>query len=879
MKKRVIKYFLFFASVLFSACLTIKADLIDYSGGNTGSSGSIGSGSWSSKYVGVKISIVNSSNKLEDVEIFVNENGKAGKFSYENLPKTKQSYDITWVESSGRTAYKNTNLPKSWLNGSNKNINLYSYLATDNYDLLIELIETSGAFNTLSTGDYILVEPMVYIGGYYGTGFELGRAFFKINSCNSGSFCYSYGRRIFGGSSTNTSGGLFFTTLYVDTAIPDIGIYNMKKWLERNPEVDTNNTYKNRHKCIMAKSCGRCIGVFKYDEIYKGALKIVKKDKNTDAKLAGAGFTLYSDSSCTKVFRNQQTTNSNGEVIFNNLPTNKYYYKETKVPSGYTGDSNCRLANITNGKTNTVSVNNGKNVTEGNLKIYIKNNITKQIITNVDSQAEYEIYKGSNCSGTRVKTINTSSGVALVNNLEVGTYSIKEISAPSGYEPSKNKCVKKSVTISANSTKEETIFYEPTCTTRLNSSDKSIKSLLELYQDFKFNGLLDYNNPKCSKIECPPPGEENPVSSCLAGSINTPTFTEYNMACFNESLQNLRGEYVGFCINTFNLTNNLGTSNFYNKSGQFIIRKTMDNKIQFYSGENNLVEVANPYVASANVGKICYALNGNPPAEAQISRPSIKVYFGNNNISDAIEVEELSEEKSTTSNVNYTANGFVRYYYNDHYDFNLNTVYLKKITGKVVAEKRGTLSDVGVIIPFNTTSGVIPFKLKYGDKEFSSNDCTYSSNPEIIKYPPDKENGEIDLEFRIVNSEKPFLNEKGEIRQTNSNWCDYNASEEEQCNADNSIVIENIINAPDSYGRNSTGPLYRIILTSSDIQKIKEYNQENPYDNYEVYCTLSGECSNAFVMDLKNKVLNKYENERVVKNYGSIAELIYTPRT
>ena len=67
MKKRVINFFLFFASVLFSACLTIKADLIDYSGGNTGSSGSIGSGSWSSKYVGVKISIVNSSNKLEDV--------------------------------------------------------------------------------------------------------------------------------------------------------------------------------------------------------------------------------------------------------------------------------------------------------------------------------------------------------------------------------------------------------------------------------------------------------------------------------------------------------------------------------------------------------------------------------------------------------------------------------------------------------------------------------------------------------------------------------------------------------------------------------------------------------------------------------------------
>ena len=895
MKRKVLRYFLAFINILFAACLTIKADLIDYSSGNLGSSGSIGSGSWSSKYVGAKISIVNSSNVVEDVEIFVNKNGKAGKFSYENLPKTKQSYNITWVDSSKRTAYINKNLPNKWLNSSDKNINLHSYLAADDYELLIELIETKNAFTTLSPGDYILVEPMVYIGGYYGTGFELGRAFLKLGNCgSSGSFCYTYGKRIFGGSSKMSGGGLFFTTLYVGTTISDVGIYNMTKWLKNNPDVKTDSKYKDRHKCIMAKSCGRGIGVFKYDDIYSGKLKIIKKDSSSGANLSGAGFTLYSDSSCSKKIKNEQKTNSNGELVFNNLSTGKYYYKETTVPSGYTGNSNCMASDVTNKKTTTVTINNNKNQTVGNLTIYIKKYIdgkeTNELILSPNSQASYNIYKGSNCSGPIIKTVKTSSGYVPKFNLDVGTYSIGETInpsgtpnfytiAPPGYSPENTKCVKSNISIIANSDLNESIFYEASCQQRLKDSDKSPASLIKLYEEFGYNGLLNFkDNGKyatCDDVTCKKNPDEPPTLGCLSYSTGEDVFDEYNMVCHTEKITNLTGSTVGFCIDKFNLTNNLNENNFYSTAGQFIIRKNLENKIQFYKNPNELVVIDNQYIATANVGKICYVLDNSGHLQMQMKTKSLDVYFGDNDFDD--EPDELPYEVNSITLPNTISNGFIKYEYKDIYNFGLNAVYLEKITGQITDKTIGSLEETGVIIPFKPIENKkILFEIEYDNKIYSSNECKYKSDPEIIKYPPDRNDGKLDLEFRLINKNKPFLNEKGDVRLTNSNWCDYSAPKEEQCLANNKIVVENIINATDSYGRDLNGkknPIYTIKLFPSDIKLIRKYNDEVPYDNYNISCKTGKPCENIFISDLKNGLLKKYENNIEIETYGSISQL------
>jgi len=831
----------------------------DFSGG-TSSGGSIGSGNWNSYYVGLKVSVVSSSNKLKETYIFVNSKGIGGKISAQALkPKTKQNKTIKWVDSSKakNNIITTTKLPNSWLDGDN-NINIYSKLSASKYKILLSLLNS---FKTKGPGDYILVEPMVYIGGYYGTAFELGNDF--MNSGYDNSFSNSYKKRLFGGSNKMKNGGLFYTTIYTTSDISAIGLSTFN-----------DNSYNKRNDCLRSKTCGRGIGVFKYDDLYSVKLKIVKKEKDTNNSISGAGFTLYSDSNCKKIIKNEQITNSNGETVFYNLATGKYYYKETTIPSGYTGNSNCAAINVTDGKQTTKTVTNNKRSTQGTLNIYIKNDLTKSLITNPESQASYDIINGSNCKGRKVKPVTTSSGVASVPNLSPGTYSIKETKAPNGYLSKNEKCVKTNVQITANSTRNEDIFYQLGCDEKLKQSDKSIKSLLNLYQEFGFNGLLDYSNPICSNIDCTNKETSVKEAGCLSATVNNYKFTEYNMACFDKKIQDLTGAYVGFCANTLSLTNNLGENNFYNKAGQFLIKKLDDNSIQFYNDNKDLIKIENPYIATANVGRICYVLNGNAPSSEEMQREDLKVYFGKNDI-NSNNIDELPYEKNTIAQQNNTSNGFVKYSYIDTYNFNLNKVYIEKISGMVTNQKTGVLEQSGILIPFDApNSGSIPFELKYGKINLSSDVCHYNSEQELIKTPPGDDNspGKIDIEFRIINLEAPFLNENGDIRLTNSNWCDYSVSKEDQCEANNNVVLNNIINAPNSFGGNSTGPIYEIKLTSADIKKIREYNAETVYDDYENYCDING-CRNAFLYSLENGTLKKFVDNQEKKSYGSISRL------
>ena len=122
--------------------------------------------------------------------------------------------------------------------------------------------------------------------------------------------------------------------------------------------------------------------------VYTYQFIVVKQDgDNTDTKLSGAEFKLYSDQSATKevavslakgvytVDPNGTavlTTGTDGKITVNGLDSGTYYLKETKAPSGYKLDDTVRKVTVTpdsevvdakNGEAITYKVHNDPNHT------------------------------------------------------------------------------------------------------------------------------------------------------------------------------------------------------------------------------------------------------------------------------------------------------------------------------------------------------------------------------------------------------------------------------------------------------------------------------------------------------------------------------------
>lgn len=122
--------------------------------------------------------------------------------------------------------------------------------------------------------------------------------------------------------------------------------------------------------------------------VYTYQFIVVKQDgDNTDTKLSGAEFKLYSDQSATKevavslakgvytVDPNGTavlTTGTDGKITVNGLDSGTYYLKETKAPSGYKLDDTVRKVTVTpdsavakaqNGEAITYKVNDDSNHT------------------------------------------------------------------------------------------------------------------------------------------------------------------------------------------------------------------------------------------------------------------------------------------------------------------------------------------------------------------------------------------------------------------------------------------------------------------------------------------------------------------------------------
>lgn len=181
--------------------------------------------------------------------------------------------------------------------------------------------------------------------------------------------------------------------------------------------------------------------------------KVSEKDSQGNVKvLAGAEFTLFDENN--KVVR-RNSSNIQGIVEFKGLSEGTYTLKETVPPEGYKATD--RIITVKIDKDGKITfeglkqdddifniLNNSENPT---IQVTNKPNKTKVTITKVDEEdnttlpgAVFGLFKEDGKTAIQKKngnpyTVTTGEdGKATFEDLEPGTYVIKEIKAPNGYE-------------------------------------------------------------------------------------------------------------------------------------------------------------------------------------------------------------------------------------------------------------------------------------------------------------------------------------------------------------------------------------------------------------------------------------------------------------
>lgn len=173
-----------------------------------------------------------------------------------------------------------------------------------------------------------------------------------------------------------------------------------------------------------------------------GQVQITKTGTN-GAALAGVKFGIYSDSGGSSNI-GELTTGSDGTATSGNLSVGTVYIKEISTVSPYVITAEVKSAAITTNNVAKVAFTNS--VATG--KIVIQK--TGDVLTSKESkETEYGtvsvpaysakglkgvVYEVKNSGGTVVATITTNDkGVAETGSLPLGTYTVQEKSAPTGY--------------------------------------------------------------------------------------------------------------------------------------------------------------------------------------------------------------------------------------------------------------------------------------------------------------------------------------------------------------------------------------------------------------------------------------------------------------
>ncbi len=171
----------------------------------------------------------------------------------------------------------------------------------------------------------------------------------------------------------------------------------------------------------------RTLSVNMYDLAKRGNLKLVKQDKDSRKRLAGAQF-RWRDTANGNT--GVVTANNNGEVILYNFSVNRIYeITEIKAPNGYILDKTVHRVLLPSnyaGKTYTFIKNN--NAHRAHLKLVKQDGYSKQRLAGAQFR-----WRDTVNGNTGVVTANANGEATLYNFSVNRIYEITEIKAPNGY--------------------------------------------------------------------------------------------------------------------------------------------------------------------------------------------------------------------------------------------------------------------------------------------------------------------------------------------------------------------------------------------------------------------------------------------------------------
>ena len=206
------------------------------------------------------------------------------------------------------------------------------------------------------------------------------------------------------------------TGMVVFPGLP-LGYYNYQETKAPDGYVPTGSAEQ-----ILFSANGQVVTRTALNKPARGSIKITKQNDKGEV-LNGVVFTLYDEN---KNELRTGTTDENGIVLFENLPVGDYFYAETSELPGYIPFHSLMSARV--GYAGAV-----EEITFTNHTAYAHIRVIKTDEYGVPLPGVHFILEDA--AGTKVNEGDTDKdGKVLFASLPLGTYFLKETSAPTGYE-------------------------------------------------------------------------------------------------------------------------------------------------------------------------------------------------------------------------------------------------------------------------------------------------------------------------------------------------------------------------------------------------------------------------------------------------------------